>query len=309
MKQFKKIFLSLLLVPVLLLSGCGFPGLSGSGNDGTVRIAAQTSTESQIMANIIAELINHELGYKTALVNNLGSGTVVHQAMIRNDADISATRYTGTDITGTLGMNPVKNPAKASAIVKREFKKRFNQTWYPSYGFSDTYAFMLTQKEAKKDHLNTISDLGKVASHYNAGVDSSWMNRKGDGYHDFTKTYGFDFKRVYPMQIGLVYDAVEANRMQTVLGYSTDGRIRSYNLKVLKDNRHFFPPYQCSLVVNNSLFKRYPKLRPLLHHLDGKINVKTMQELNYQVDDQLLEPNVVAQRFLTKHNYFKGSDD
>lgn len=80
MKQFKKLFLSLLLIPVLLLSGCGFPGLGGSGNDGTVRIASQTSTESQIMANIIAELINHELGYKTTLVNNLGSSTVAHQA-------------------------------------------------------------------------------------------------------------------------------------------------------------------------------------------------------------------------------------
>ena len=111
------------------------------------------------------------------------------------------------------------------------------------------------------------------------------------------------------MQIGLVYDAVEANRMQTVLGYSTDGRIRSYNLKILKDDKKFFPPYQCSLVVNNSLLKKYPKLKPLLHRLDGKINLKTMQELNYQVDDQLLEPNVVAQKFLAKHNYFKGSDD
>lgn len=309
MKQFKKLFLSLLLIPVLLLSGCGFPGLGGSSNDGTVRIASQTSTESQIMANIIAELINHELGYKTTLVNNLGSGTVAHQAVVRNDADISATRYTGTDITGTLGMNPVKNSAKATAIVKREFKKRYDQTWYPSYGFSDTYAFMVTQKEAKEDNLNTVSDLKKVAPQYNAGVDSSWMNRKGDGYSDFTKAYGFDFKRVYPMQIGLVYDAVEANRMQTVLGYSTDGRIRSYNLKVLKDDKNFFPPYQCSLVVNNSLLKKYPKLKPLLHRLDGKINLKTMQELNYQVDDQLLEPNVVAQKFLAKHNYFKGSDD
>ena len=220
MKTFRKLLLTLLLIPVLLLGGCGFPGLGGSGNDGTVRIASQTSTESQIMANIIAELINHELGYKTTLVNNLGSGTVVHQAMIRNDADISATRYTGTDITGTLGMNPVKSPSKAMTIVKREFKKRYDQTWYPSYGFSDTYAFMVTQEEAKKDNLNNISDLKKVASRYNAGVDSSWMNRKGDGYSDFTKAYGFDFKRVYPMQIGLVYDAVEANRMQTVLGHS-----------------------------------------------------------------------------------------
>ena len=55
--------------------------------------------------------------------------------------------------------------------------------------------------------------------------------------------------------------------------------------------------------------KKYPKLKPLLHRLDDKINLKTMQELNYQVDDQLLEPNVVAQKFLAKHNYFKGSDD
>ena len=54
---------------------------------------------------------------------------------------------------------------------------------------------------------------------------------------------------------------------------------------------------QCSLVVNNSLLKKYPKLKPLLHRLDSKINLKTMQELNYQVDDQLLEPNVVARSF------------
>jgi osmoprotectant transport system substrate-binding protein len=58
------------------------------------------------------------------------------------------------------------------------------------------------------------------------------------------------------------------------------------------------------------LFEEIPETQAaVLHRLDGKINLKTMQELNYQVDDQLLEPNVVAQKFLAKHNYFKGSDD
>ncbi|GAJ26584.1 osmotically activated L-carnitine/choline ABC transporter [Liquorilactobacillus sucicola DSM 21376 = JCM 15457] len=308
LKITKKIFLELVLLfsgTLLLLTGCSFPGVSGSGED-AIRIASQSSTESQIMANIVAELINHELGYKTALVSNLGSTTVAHQAMIRGDADISATRYTGTDITGTLQLPVTKDPQKATQLVKREFKKRYDQTWFPSYGFADTYAFMVTQKTAEKYNINTISDLGKYASNMNAGVDTSWMNRPGDGYKDFAREYAFDFKRVYPMQIGLVYDAVEAGKMQAVLGYSTDGRIKSYNLKILKDDKRFFPPYDCSLVVNDSLLKKYPKLASVLHRLDGKINLETMQSLNYKVDNDLLEPSVVAQQFLAKHQYFRG---
>ncbi|KRL05051.1 periplasmic glycine betaine choline-binding (lipo)protein of an ABC-type transport system [Liquorilactobacillus oeni DSM 19972] len=292
---------------MLSLSGCGLPGVSGSDNS-TIKIASQSSTESQIIANIVAQLIEHELGYKTSLVNNLGSSTVAHQAMLRHDADISATRYTGTDLTGILQLNNIKNPQKATRIVKKEFKERYHQTWFPSYGFADTYAFMTTQDFAKKYHLNTISDLQKIASNLKAGVDTSWMNRKGDGYKDFTKYYNFSFAKVYPMQIGLVYDAVEAGKMQTVLGYSTDGRIKSYNLKVLRDDKRFFPPYNCSMVVNDSLLKKYPKLAPILHRLDGKINLKTMQTLNYEVDNNLLEPSVAAKQFLEKNNYFKGDD-
>lgn len=109
---------------MLLLGGCGFPGLGGSGKHGTVHFASQTSTESQIMALILATLINHTLGYKTTLVLNLGSGTVVHQANIRKHAHISATRYTGTDITGNTPILPVKSPSKANTLVKRTFKKR-----------------------------------------------------------------------------------------------------------------------------------------------------------------------------------------
>ncbi|WP_281164421.1 osmoprotectant ABC transporter substrate-binding protein [Liquorilactobacillus sicerae] len=298
----------LALSGLLILSSCGLPGVSGSTNQGTIRIASQSSTESQIVANIIAELIHHELGYQTTLVNNLGSSTVAHQALLRGDADISATRYTGTDLTGTLQMDNVKNSKKATRIVTREFQKRYHQTWFPSYGFADTYAFMTTQKFARRNQLKKVSDLKKVAGQLNAGVDSSWMNRKGDGYRDFEKYYGFAFKRVSPMQIGLVYDAVEAGKMQVVLGYSTDGRIKSYDLKLLKDDRHFFPPYNCSMVVNDSLLKKYPKLGPLLHRLDGKINLKTMQALNYQADNDLLEPSVVAHNFLVKHHYFRGDD-
>lgn len=65
------------------------------------------------------------------------------------------------------------------------------------------------------------------------------MNRKGDGYEGFKKEYGFDFGTVRPMQIGLVYDALNSEKLDVALGYSTDGRIAAYDLKVLKDDKQF----------------------------------------------------------------------
>ncbi len=298
-------FLTILmtLLAVCSLSACGKRSSHGK-ETGTVRIASVSSTESQIMANILAQLIEHDTGLKTKIIGNLGSSTVCHKALQRNNADIMATSYTGTDLTGTLGEKPEKDPKKATKKVDRLLLKRYNEVRFPTYGFADTYAFLVTQEQAKKYNLNTVSDLAPYAKNWNAGVDSSWMNRKGDGYKNFKEAYGFDFKRVYPMQIGLVYDAAKQGKMQAILGYSTDGRIKSYHLKVLQDNRHFFPPYEAAAVANQSILKKYPKLAPTIHKLDGQIDLKTMQTLNYEVDDQLLEPATVAHNFLKAHHYF-----
>ncbi|MGT2906654.1 osmoprotectant ABC transporter substrate-binding protein [Streptococcus dentiloxodontae] len=307
MKKRKTQLLILALVLIITLPAIGLTAYKTLSKNRTpeVRITAMTSTESTIMANMIAELINHELGYKTTLISNLGSTNVQHQALVRGDADIASTRYTGTDLTGTLGLPAEKDPQKTSRIVKTEFKKRFDQTWFPTYGFSDTYAFMVTSNYAKENNLKTVSDLAKIQLTANVGVDSTWMNREGDGYKDFAKAYGFDFNSIYPMQIGLVYDAVESNKMQVVLGYSTDGRIPSYDLTILEDDKRFFPPYEASMVVNNDLLRKYPELKPILHRLDGKVSLETMQKLNFQVDDKLLEPSVVAHNFLKENDYFR----
>ena len=305
LKMLKKITTFTLLSGCLLVLGsCGFPGLGGSAKD-TIRISSQSTTESQILANLVSQLIAHETKNQVELINNLGSSTVTHESLMRGDADISASRYAGTEITGTLKLKPTKNAKQAQSIVKKEFKERYHQTWFPTYGFADTYAYMVTQSMAKKYHLETVSDLGQIANQLTAGVDSVWVNHEGDGYREFKQTYGYDFKKVAPMQIGLVYSALAAGKMDVVLGYSTDGRIKSYNLKVLKDDRHFFPPYDASLVATNQILKQHPELKPLLNRLAGQINLDTMQTLNYQVDNDLLEPSVVARQFLEKHDYFK----
>lgn len=95
--------------------------------------------------------------------------------------------------------------------------------------------------------------------------------------------------------------------MNVVLGYSTDGRIDSYHLKLLRDDKHFFPPYNCGMLVNNYILREHPDLKPVLHRLDGRIGVHQMRKMNYEVDDQLLEPSTVAHRFLVKNHYFRDS--
>src|SRR5699024_8337614 len=106
----------------------------------------------------ISQMIEHYTDLKTTIVSNLGSSIVQHQAMMDGEVDVTSTRYTGTDLPGTLDMDPVKDPDKALSIVQEEFYKRFDQTWFGSYGFANSYAFTVTSELAEKENLEKVSD-------------------------------------------------------------------------------------------------------------------------------------------------------
>ncbi|MGY3777575.1 osmoprotectant ABC transporter substrate-binding protein [Isobaculum melis] len=299
------------LCAMLLLSGCSLPGLGGGSDKNSIKVTALSTTESQILSYMIKDLVEHETDYKVEIIGNLGSAYVNHQALVNKEADISSTRYTGTDLMGVLGLPAEKDTAKALKIVQKEFDERYDQIWMPSYGFTNSYAFMVTKETAEKYGLEKVSDLSKVSDQLVAGADSTWLKRKGDGYDAFQETYGFDFKKIYPMQIGLVYDALEAGKMDVVLGYTTDGRISSYDLVVLEDDLKFFPPYDASMVVRKESLKEHPGLEEVINKLNGKITTEEMQKLNYRADNDLVEPAIVAKEFLVEHHYFdddKGGD-
>ncbi|HDJ2888645.1 TPA: osmoprotectant ABC transporter substrate-binding protein [Staphylococcus aureus] len=305
MKKIKYI-LVVFVLSLTVLSGCSLPGLGSKSTKNDVKITALSTSESQIISHMLRLLIEHDTHgkIKPTLVNNLGSSTIQHNALINRDANISGVRYNGTDLTGALKEAPIKDPKKAMIATQQGFKKKFDQTFFDSYGFANTYAFMVTKETAKKYHLETVSDLAKHSKDLRLGMDSSWMNRKGDGYEGFKKEYGFDFGTVRPMQIGLVYDALNSEKLDVALGYSTDGRIAAYDLKVLKDDKQFFPPYAASAVATNELLRQHPELKTTINKLTGKISTSEMQRLNYEADGKGKEPAVVAEEFLKKQHYF-----
>src|SRR5699024_426051 len=286
MKKYFKLFIPIVTLTVIL-SGCSLPFLGGTGDKNSVKIGMQNTSESQIIGHIDRLMIEHEAKKDNVnenniqMINNLGSSTVTFNAMNTGDANISSARYTGTDLTGALNMDPITDPDKALKVVRKAFDEDYNQKWYGSYGFENTYAMMVTKETAEKYNLKKVSDMKNVADKLEAGVDSSWMKRPGDGYPAFKEKYGFDFKRTRPMQIGLVYDALNTGKMDVVLGYTTDGRIASYDLVVLEDDLRFFPPYDASPLVTEELIKEKPYVDRAMKKLEGKISTEQMQKLNY----------------------------
>ena len=306
MKNIKYIFIVLAL-SLVVLSGCGLPGLGDSNSKDSVKITATESSETKIVANIEKLMIEHYTNgdIKPNIIGNLGSSIVQHNALMRGDANMSAVRFTGTELTSVLDAPPTRDANKAMDESQRLFKKKYDEKFYHSLGFANTYAFMVTKETAKKYHLEKVSDLEKYKDELRLGMDTQWMNRAGDGYPAFVKDYGFKFDSARPMQIGLVYDALKNNKLDVAVGYSTDGRIAAYDLKILEDDRKFFPPYDGSPLANEQLIKNNPEIDKALKKLEGKISTEEMQKLNYEADGKGKEPAVIAEEYLKKHHYFE----
>lgn len=177
-RKYLKWMIGLTLAAMLPLSGCSLPGLSAA-SDQTIKIGAQSMSESEIIASMLGQLIEHHTDLKTTTIKNLGSNAVQQQALMNREIDIAATRYTGDALTGTLRMEPEKDPEKALALTQREFKKRYDLKWYDSYGFDNTYAFTVSKKLADQYHLENVSDVKKWAPQLKLGVDNYWMKLRG----------------------------------------------------------------------------------------------------------------------------------
>lgn len=302
--KLKKIFSIFLCA--LVLTSCSLPGL-GENAKKDIIIASGNNTEKQVLAEILKQMIEHYSDdLKVDIINNLGSTTLIHTTMLNGDVNISSGMYTGTSLTGELAMDPITDPELAMETVQKGYKERFNRVWFPSYGFANTYAFMVREDYAKEHNLEKISDLVNLKDDMKVGVDTAWMDRKGDGYEDFKKKYGFEFKNIYPMELGLLYSAVKNEEMDAVLGYSTDGRINSYKLILLEDDLQLFPAYDCSPVASQEVLDEHPELENIIMKLIGKIDTVTMQSMNKKGAEDQIEPKYVAKEFLEENNYFEN---
>jgi osmoprotectant transport system substrate-binding protein len=280
------VFLCLLLA---LLAGC-------NPSRNRIVIGSKNFTEQAILGEFLAQYLEQQ-GFPVERRFYLAGTYVCQQAILARRIDLYV-EYTGTALTAILKEPPVSNPAAAYAQVKEAYARRFGLVVTPPLGFDNSFAIVVRGDDARRSHLHTISDVVKYAPHWRAGFGYEFMERK-DGFRGLARTYGLHFAeppRI--MDLGLLYRALESRQVDLIAGSATDGLIPALDLRVLQDDRHYFPSYNAVPVVRQQTLRKYTGLESALSALAGKINEQEMRQMNYAVDAQHRDPRQVVSEYL-----------
>jgi len=136
-----------------------------------------------------------------------------------------------------------------------------------------------------------------------AGFTPEFMGRQ-DGNLGLQSKYRLKIHTIV-ISDAVMYKAAFEKELDVISGYSTDGRLKAYDLIVLNDDKKIFPPYYAAPIVRDDALKKFPQLEPTLNLLAGKINDSVMTDLNYRTDYLHQSPERVAKDFLKAHNLLK----
>jgi osmoprotectant transport system substrate-binding protein len=260
-------------------------------------IGSKNFTEQLILGEILAQHIASKTHIPVERRFYLAGTFIAHQSILAGRIDIYP-EYTGTALTAILKLQPGNEAHKVYDLVKREYASRFHLEIGPPFGFNDTFAIVVRGDDARRLHLATISQSATYTPHWRPGFGYEFMERP-DGYKGLVAAYQLHFAappRI--MDLGLLTRALKDKQVDLIAGNNTDGLIPAFDLFVLEDDRHYFPPYEAVPVVRQETLRLHPEVRDALSDLAGKISDQDMRALNYAVDGQHRDAKEVVSRFL-----------
>ena len=261
-----------------------------------ITIGSKFFTEQVILAELLAQHIEARTGIHVERKTNLGGTLLCQKALESGQLDLYV-EYTGTALTAVLNEAPGGDSKTVYERVKKGYLDRFNLEVTEPLGFENTFAMVVRGSDAQQLHLNTISDMIPLASHWRVGVGYEFLERP-DGFPGWTQRYGLHFdSQPSVMDLGLIYRALVDKKVDIVAGNSTDGLIDALHLVALADDRHYFPPYDAVPIVRRDTLAKFPQLRSALAELANKISAEDMRHLNAEVDANQHDAPVAVRAF------------
>jgi osmoprotectant transport system permease protein len=136
-----------------------------------------------------------------------------------------------------------------------------------------------------------------------AGFTPEFMGRQ-DGNLGLRSKYGLKIHTIV-INDAVMYKAAQEKELDVISGYSTDGRLKAYDLIVLDDDKKIFPPYYAAPIVRADVLEKFPQLEKTLNMLSGLITDSIMTELNYRTDYLHQQPERVAKDFLVSKKLYR----
>jgi len=261
-----------------------------------ITIGAKTFSESYILAHVLAGQVTRATGRKARTLESLGS-MVIFDALERGDID-AYVDYSGTLWSMVLARGePRPDRATLLAEVERGLVAHGVQI-VAALGFENTYVLAMRREHAERLSVRRVSEMAAHASTLRFGCDVELLQRPE--WPVLTATYGLRFADLRSMDPSLMYDAIQADQVDVIAALSTDGRIASFDLVALEDDRGAIPPYDAVILVGERLRREQPDAVEALRNLAGRIDTATMQELNRRVDQDGQSPPTVAASLLNR---------
>ncbi|MFE6861575.1 glycine betaine ABC transporter substrate-binding protein [Nocardia sp. NPDC057668] len=311
---------------VLLVASCGLEAGSsmplpvGPGSiealpelDGVrITVGSKDFTEQNVLGYIIGFALSAAGAEVRDLTNIVGSNSL-RDAQLLGQVDI-AYDYTGTGWINYLGNeNPVPGSDEQFAAVRDADLDENDMVWTAMAPLNNTYALVANPRTAAEKNIVTLSDYAAlVAADPQAAATcvGTEFNVRQDGYPGMARKYGIDAAAVQKqiVQDALVYQ-VTADGTQCRFGSvaATDGRIPALNLKLLVDDRGFFPKYNAALVMRRDFAEAHPRVRTVLEPISALLTDEAMTQLNREVDIDGREPAEVARTWLIDRGFVTAS--
>ena len=259
-----------------------------------VRIGAKTFTEQYVLAEVLGGQIERSTGLDVEILPSLGS-MVAFDALETGQID-AYVDYSGT-IWATV-MQRESTPESRDRVltdVARYLEER-DIIFVGALGFENTYALAMRTSESERLGISSISDLAPIAHALSLGADFEFFDRRE--WHDLVTVYGLEFRERRNMDPALMYSAVANGDVDIITAYATDGRIDSFDLRLLQDDGRAFPPYDAVMLVSAALQRERPEAVDALRSLVGQLSADRMRRLNGRVDQGGESASAVAATFL-----------
>ncbi|MEV6695873.1 glycine betaine ABC transporter substrate-binding protein [Streptomyces sp. NPDC051453] len=303
-----------------LLAGCGLtsgspmvddvkPGSVGQGEPlkgANITVTSKEFTEQLIlgaMMGIAFKAAGAEVLDRTGIQGSIGA----REAIKNGDAD-GMYEYTGTAWITYLGHStPIPNPqAQWQAVHDADLKNGI--TWLPPSALNNTYALAMNEANFKKYGTKTLSDVAALAKKNPKAVtlcvESEFANR-ADGLPGMEKAYGMNIPTAHitQMDTGIIYTQAAKGTCTFGEVFTTDGRIRAMKLRVMADDKHFFPNYNAAPEMNTKSLEKYPAMAKVIEPITKKLDNTVAQELNAKVDVDGQDPHDVAKDWLVREGF------
>ncbi len=264
-------------------------GLLGEEPTPTVRVGSKTFTESVILGEIAVRLIQ-PTGAPVVHRRELGGTQVLFNALKADELDVYA-EYTGTISGEILSGRKIRGEEAIRSVLAEQ-----GIGMSRPLGFNNSYAIGMREEVASRLGLKTLSDL-KGHPELRFGFSNEFMER-GDGWPGLRDRYGLPQRDVRGLDHDLAYRALADDEIQATDLYSTDAEIKSYKLRLLKDDLGFFPSYECVWLFRDDLPKRSPEAFAAISRLEGKVSADEMAGMNAAAKIERLSEDAVAADFM-----------